>query len=178
MPRQPTAKRYAQAVFQLAQERDALDAWLGQLVSTVESLSDRELLGYLEAPKVRLSEKVAALERSLSGVDPLLRNLAGLLVQRDTLRLIPRVALEYQRLLDAHHGRERAEVLTAVPVEEQQERGIQEHLADLVSKQVILTARVEPSIVGGMVARIGDRIIDGSTRTRLQELRKSLAGAG
>ena len=178
MPRQPTSKRYAQAVFQLAQERNALDAWQGDLMSVVETLSGEELLGYLEAPRVNLSQKVALLQQALPNVDALLRNLAGLLTQRDSLRLLPEIALEYQGLLDAHYGRERAEVVTAVSLSNQQERQVADYLTNVIGKEIILTSRVDTEVLGGLVARVGDRIIDGSTRTRLQELRTSLATMG
>ncbi len=178
MPRQPTARRYAHAVFQLAGERNALDAWMGDLTFLAESLSNGELLGYLEAPRLRLAEKLSALEPALAGRDSMLRNLVGLLAQRGTVRLLPLIAAEYQRLLDGHYGRERAEVLTVAPLDRQQQERVQAYLTPLVGKEVVLTTRVDPAVLGGLMARVGDTLIDGSTRARLEELRRALEGRG
>ncbi len=178
MPRKPTSKRYAQAVFQLAQERDALDSWQGDLDSVLEKLGQEDLLNYLEAPQVGLSQKLTLVQQILPDMDDLLRNMVGLLTQRGAVRLLPEIVSHYRNLLDGHKGRERAEVITAVALNAKQEQSVKEYLASVLGKEIILHSRVDPEVVGGLIARVGDQIIDGSTRTRLQELRSKLALAG
>jgi|ETN02SMinimDraft_2_1059926.scaffolds.fasta_scaffold156357_1 F-type H+-transporting ATPase subunit delta len=175
MPRQPTSKRYAQAVFQLAQERDALDSWQGDLDSIVERLGQEDLLTYLEAPQVGLSQKLTMVQQIIPDVDSLLSNMVGLLAQRSSVRLLPEIASQYRNLLDGHKGRERAEVVTAIVLDAKQEKNVAQYLSSVLGKEIILNSRVDPGVVGGLIARVGDQIIDGSTRTRLQELRSKLA---
>ena len=174
MSRAPTAKRYAQAVFQIAQERNEIDQWADELQASLAVVEDATLRTYLSLPKVRIADKLKAIRESLGSVNPLVRNLVGLLASRNAIELYPRVVAEYERLVDGHLNRERAVVVTAVPLDSQQEERLRQQLSKLLDKEVILSTQVEPEILGGMVARVGDRIIDGSTRGRLVDLRKSL----
>ena len=91
--------------------------------------------------------------------------------------MVPSVREEYGNLVDRQHGRERAHVISAVPLEAGQRDRLAGYLGGLVGKEIELTAAVDESILAGLVARVGDRLIDGSVRTKLQDLRKSLAEA-
>jgi F-type H+-transporting ATPase subunit delta len=84
------------------------------------------------------------------------------------------MVLEYGWLVDEHRGIAHAEVATAVPIELKEKDKLIRYLGDLVGLKIALTDRVDPSIIGGLVARVGDKIIDGSTRSRLHALRASL----
>ena len=174
MARAPTARRYAQAAFQIAQERDEVDGWLEDLGSALAVVEDTALRPYLEFPKVAIKDKVRAIQRTLEGMNPLVRNLVALLVSRRALALYPGIVSEYQRLVDKHYGRERAVVVTAVPLDDEQQSRVRQQLSGLLGKEVVLTTRVEPQVLGGVVARMGDRLIDGSIRGRLTGLRDSL----
>ncbi len=174
MPRGVTAKRHAQAVFQIAQERKELDRWQSDLESIAATLSQPELAALLENPKIRFEEKARLVEGTLPGVSQLALNLVYLLVTRGRVALAGDIADEYQRLLDAHRGIEHVEVTTAVPLEEEQEGKLAKRLSSLTGKKVTLSTRVDPAIVGGLVARIGDSLLDGSTHSKLAALRKSL----
>jgi F-type H+-transporting ATPase subunit delta len=174
MARAPTAKRYAQAAFQIAQERDEIDQWLEELGSALAVVEDAAFRPYLEFPKVAIEDKVRAIQRTLEGVNPLVQNLVALLVSRNTLELYPSIVAEYQGLVDKQHGRERAVVVTAVPLDDQQQSRVRQQLSKLLGKEVVLSTRVEPKVLGGLVARMGDRLIDGSMRGRLTGLRDSL----
>jgi F-type H+-transporting ATPase subunit delta len=77
--------------------------------------------------------------------------------------------------MDAHLGRERAEVVTAHPLDYQQMERLGRWLGQLLGKEVVLTSREDPDVLGGLVVRVGDRIIDGSTKGRLEAMRKDLA---
>ena len=140
-----------------------------------EALEDDTLRTYLELRKVRLASKVDVIRETLSGMNPLAQNLIGLLVSRDAVALIPQIVEEYQRLMDAHLGRERAEVVTAHPLDYQQMERLGRWLGQLLGKEVILTSREDPDVLGGLVVRVGDRLVDGSTKGRLEAMRKDLA---
>lgn len=77
-------------------------------------------------------------------------------------------------MLDEHNGVERAEIVAAVPLSSEQQQRIEAMLTGIVGKDIRATSRVEPQIIGGFVARVGDKVIDGSTRTRLDALRREL----
>ena len=108
-------------------------------------------------------------------VGPLALNLASMLASRDLAHLVPGVLDEYQRLLDAHRGIERAEVVAAVPLDSDQRGKVVELLQGIAGKEIRLKLDVEPQILGGLIARVGDRLIDGSIRTRLEEMRRGIA---
>ena len=176
MPQGGSARRYAQAVFQLAMEQDGLERWLDDLTLVASALQDAEFSDFLDAPQVTVAQKVQVLKDSLQDhISPLALNLVSLLASRNSANLIPGVTEVYQELLDAHTGIERADVVTAVSVDDDQQKRIAELLKGLVGKEVTITTRVESELIGGFVARVGDRVIDGSTRTRLAELKREIA---
>jgi F-type H+-transporting ATPase subunit delta len=118
-----------------------------------------------------------ALSRRLAKVSPQALNFVHLLIEQDRTELVEQVVSEYERLLDAYYlGVEYVEVTTAIPLEEEQKERIIRRLAELRGKQVRLSTQIDPSILGGMIIRIGDRVIDGSVRNRLIELKQSLGG--
>ena len=175
MPRKPSAKRYASALYQLAQEKGEVDRWQTDLQAMDEALQDREFAAFLDMPKIRLSQKMSVIREGLPGIDPLVHNLLGILVSRGTVDILSSVREEYNGLVDQEHGRARAHVISAVPLEAGHRDRLAKYLGELVGKEIELTTAVDASIVGGLVARVGDRLIDGSIRTKLQDLKKSLA---
>ncbi|MBI2855223.1 MAG: ATP synthase F1 subunit delta [Chloroflexi bacterium] len=177
MPRRPSARRYAQALFQLALERNEIERWQRELQALDGALQEREFASFLGMPKVRLAQKMAVIREAFPGLNPLAHNLMGLLTSRGMVDMLPSIREEYGVLLDRHQGLERAHVDSAVPLEEGHKNRLVQYLRELVGKEIVLTAAIDPGVVAGLVARVGDRLIDGSARTRLQDLRKSLAEA-
>jgi F-type H+-transporting ATPase subunit delta len=177
MPRRPSAKRYALALFQLAQERGQVERWQADLQAMDEALQEREFTAFLGMPKIRLSQKMSVIREGLPEQDPLVHNLLGLLISRHMVDAFSSVREEYGNLMDQQHGRERAHVISAVPLRAAHRRRLVQYLEGLVGKEIELTTAVDPTILAGLVARVGDRLIDGSARTRLQGLRKSLIEA-
>jgi F-type H+-transporting ATPase subunit delta len=174
MPKTASAKRYAQAVFDLALERGVLDEWAGGLAAMSGALENQDLFGFLEHAKVTMPQKVRTIEEALPDIDPLLRNFLCVLVSRGLAELVPEVGKGYLRLLDTHMGREQVEVSSAVPLEDSEQKTISEFISGMIRKEVVMETQVDPSILGGLVIRVGDRLIDGSTKTRLAELGKRL----
>jgi F-type H+-transporting ATPase subunit delta len=170
------AKRYAQAAFDIARERNELDRWVEEIGAIVDLAAQPGVVEFLASSRVPFEVKERLLRSGLAGVSPLALNLARLLVQKGRITLAQQVRDEYQRLLDEHRGRAQALVLTAVALSDDEERAVAQRLRELTGKEVVLESRVDPEILGGLVARVGDRLIDGSTRTRLLELRRQLAG--
>jgi F-type H+-transporting ATPase subunit delta len=174
MARVASAKRYAQAVFELALERDELDKWQSDLGTITEALREPELITLLENPKLHFDEKTELLGEMLMGVSPLAMNLVYLLISRSQLRVIGDIAAEYELLADAHRGVEHAEVTTAISLDDESERKLKQRLAAITGREVMIHNQVEPAIMGGVVAKVGDKLLDGSTRSKLEALRKEL----
>jgi F-type H+-transporting ATPase subunit delta len=170
------AKRYAQAAFDIARERDELDRWVEDIRAIVDLAAQPGVVEFLASSRVPFEVKERLLRSGLADVNPLALNLARLLVQKGRIALAGQVRDEYQRLLDEHRGMAQGVVLTAVPLSEEEERAVAQRLGELTGKEIVLERQVDPEILGGLVARVGDRLIDGSTRTRLLALRRQLAG--
>ena len=175
MPGIASARRYAQAVFQIALEQDSLDMWMDDLEALARSLENREFSGFVDAPQVPLVRKIEVIREVLGdSVGVLPRNLFSLLASRNLGHRIPDIVQHYETMLDAHRNIERAEVVSAVPLEDAQRDRLVELLRDVVGKDIRLASRTDPGILGGVVARVGDRLIDGSARSKLDAMRRQL----
>jgi F-type H+-transporting ATPase subunit delta len=138
---------------------------------------DGPLMALLESPKLSFPVKKALLRERLGEINPLALNLACLLISEGRLRAAEQISQEYGRRLDAYHGIEHAEVITALPLDDEDREKVSSYLGEGELK-VIIDAQVDPSIVGGLKVKIGDRLIDGSIRNRLESLKKSLVEVG
>lgn len=176
MARAPSSKRYAQALFQLAQEQGTVDAWLGQLRQAQSALADPAVIAYLGSPRVPLEQKMELVAQLLAGLDRFVVNTIGLLISRRSFSILPNVAGEYAALLDISRGRVQATATSAVQLSEEQRSRLGGLLSQMIGKEVVLGLREEPSLIGGIVVKVGDQVIDGSVRTRLQLLRRQLLG--
>jgi len=175
--RKTYSKRYAQAVFEIALEEGDLERWQSDLEKIVSMMGDKELAVFLENPKISFAGKSKLLSGQMKEMSPLLLNLVMLLVSKGRLGIIDEIAQEYRILWNRHRGIELAEVTTAVPLAAEDEQKLARQLGSIVNRKVEIKAEVNPEIIGGFIARIGDQILDGSTRGRLAALKKKLAGA-
>ena len=174
MARKIYARRYAQAVFNIARERNELDRWQSDLKKIASIGEDAAFIALMENPKVRFKDKTRLLNKALGDINPLALNLLYLLMTRGRVSLIGDIADEYQRLLDSHRGIEQAEVITAVPLDAKEKRQLEEHLGVVVGKKVVLQPKVDPSLLGGIIARIGGKLLDASTHSKLMALRDKI----
>lgn len=177
MARKAYARRYSQAVFEIALESGELDRWQSDLSKIAALGGDATVTALLESPKIRFDAKAKLLSEQLSGVNPLALNLVYLLVTTGNLSMAGEIADEYQRLLDSYRGIEQAEVITAVPLDDEDRVKLAERLGAIVGKKVVIKTEVDSSLVGGFIARIDGKLIDGSTRSRLEALKRELSGA-
>jgi len=168
------ARRYAQAYFDLAHEAGKAEEWGRELERVAEALGDPAVLRTLDDPRLKQPQRVELAGSLLEGTTPQAANLVRLLLERGRLAALPAVLAHYRRLADRASGVVRAEVTSAVPVSDQEAERLKKSLSDRLGTQVQTTVRQDPEILGGLVIRIGDRVIDGSVRTRLQQLRTAL----
>ena len=169
-----SGQRYAQAIFELALENQLLEEWDQDLRLASDVLQDEEFALFLKHAEVSSERKVTAIESVLAEVHLLVRNLVSLLVSRDGVEAIADVQGGYTRLLDEHLGRQLVEVTAAVPLEDAELERITRFAAELTGKEVVVTTRVDESILGGLVIQIGDQLLDGSTSAALERLRRNI----
>ncbi|MFH1651442.1 MAG: ATP synthase F1 subunit delta [Chloroflexota bacterium] len=172
------ARRYAQAVFEIALEAKGLEVWQKDLERIVALVSDPAVRAALENPKFAFEGKSLLLAEKLPGITPLALNLVGLLILKDHLEITGDIAAGYRQLLYRHRGILQAEVVTAAPLDTDQQEKLGKTLAKVTGSKVEMQLRTDPSVLGGFVARIDGRLLDGSTRSSLQALKKELIGAG
>jgi F-type H+-transporting ATPase subunit delta len=178
MPKQAHARRYAQAVFEIALEQKELERWQTDLEKVVGIMADADFRAAMESPKIRFDGKSRLIAERLKGVSPLALNLVRLLIVRNGIGMVGGIAAEYQRLLDAYHGVQKAEVVTAVPIDDEDREKLAANLGALVGVKIVVESRVDPEILGGVIARVGGKLLDGSTRSKLVALKRELVGAG
>jgi F-type H+-transporting ATPase subunit delta len=178
MPRISSGKRYARAVFELALERNELEVWQAGLKKMADLTTDQELMTLLQTPQIPFDTKKDLLKKRLGDLHPLVLNLAVLLVAKGILSRSRDIFQKYNNLLDAHRGVERAKVTTAFPLGVEEEEVVSHRLGEIIDHKVVIESHVDPSIIGGFIARMGDMLIDGSIRQKLETLKKSLVEAG
>lgn len=169
------AKRYAQAVLDLAKERGTLDAWHEDLRQLSALMSDPAVVSYFANPRPSEEEKRAVLDQSLVNGQPEAKNLARLLLERGRLTDLPAIFELFEEGVRVERGIVVADVTTAEPLGPIEQALVRERLQAMTGKQVELRLRVDPEIIGGIVARIGDTLIDGSVISQLRRLRARLA---
>ena len=169
-----SARRYAAAVFALARDASSLDEWARELEQVVQLLQVPDASRALNSPAVPEAQRLAAIAQLLPQVSRPFRSFLEILVQRGRLELAPQILDEFRRLTDEHRGVAVVEVTTAVPLDAQATRLLSQRLATYTGKQVRLEMQVDPAVIGGVVARIGDELIDDSVRGRLERLRRNL----
>jgi F-type H+-transporting ATPase subunit delta len=174
MAKQVSGDRYARALFELASEKGTVDDWLVQLDLAVQVLNDDEFRALLNHAEVSLLRKREAVEAVLAEVDPMVQNLISLLVARGSVGVVGDVYDNYTRLVDIANGRQRVELTSAVELDDNQIDKIKVFVEGLVKKEVVMHTSVDESILGGIVIQIGDQLLDGSTKTQLEGLRKQV----
>ena len=169
------ARRYAGAIFDIALKQNTIDRTLEDVEEIARLFSNRKLAYLLKEPKIPMQRKEAAIRQALaSKVLPTSLNLALLVVQRELVEAMPNIARELKQMVLDYKNEAVAEVTTAAPMDEQQLNEIKQALERRTGKHIIMQTRVQPDILGGVVARVGDQVIDASIRHRLAALQQQL----
>jgi F-type H+-transporting ATPase subunit delta len=169
------ARRYAEAVFDIAQRQNTIERTLDDVKGIAEVFSNRTLSYLLREPKISVKRKETAIRQALADkVLPTSLNLALLLVQRELVEVTPRLATELENLVLDYRNEAVAQVTTAAQIDEAMSAIVKKALEKRTGRKIIMETRTDPSILGGVIARVGDEIIDGSVRTRLHILKQQL----
>jgi len=172
-----SAKRYVQAVVELAREEGSFDAWQRDLNVLRAVASDSDVRAFLENPSVPTGEKIEAVDAVMSDAQPEARNLAHILIGRRRTAIIQELAVLFDEAVLAEAGIALVDVTTAEALDDAGKTLVKEHLARLLGKKIELRLHEDPEIIGGFVARSGDQVVDGSVVNRLRRLRARLAAA-
>lgn len=170
------AEVYARALFEVAKERDALDEVRDQLGQFVDVLDDnRDVAVFLFSPYFSTEEKKDGLRRMISDANPAFINFLETLVERHRMPAIFRIRDRYEELWDEENKLLPVEVTSAVALNESTVQEIGERVGEQTGLKVELSSHVDPDILGGIVLRVGNFILDASIRNRLNQLRKQVA---
>lgn len=167
-------KEYAMALFSLAQETDAVNE-ISEALDTVSAVmkENPEYTDFLASPNIPKSERAAAIEQAFSGSVPEhVVSFLSILCDRGRIRNLSECISEYRQLCDAANRISVAEISSAVELTENEKSALTKKLEKLCGNSVVLNCTVDPSLIGGMVVSVDGRIIDGSIRHRLHELKE------
>jgi F-type H+-transporting ATPase subunit delta len=175
------AERYAAALFDLAEERHALDAAAADLRQLRAMLAESpDLVRLVRSPIVSRAEQgkavVAVAERA--GLAPLTRDFLGVVARHRRLFALPAMIDAYLARLAERHGEVAAEITAAQPLSESQLAALTEELGRSVGRRVSVELRVDPALIGGMIVKVGSRMVDSSIRGKLRRLQFAMKGAG
>ena len=171
------ARRYAKALLELGVESNNLDLFVNEISAVAASIdASHELRNVLENPQISQAERKSVLVEIAQrlGVGLLTKNTLGVLAEKGRLLILPSIANELRKAADVRKGIVRAHVTSAVPLQEAYVQKLTQTLETRYGKKVLLQRSVDPSLIAGIVTRIGDTIIDGSLRSRLSSLKSTL----
>ncbi len=175
----PVARRYAEAVFEIGKDNNTVDAWLQDVRLIAEYFTNRQLIFILGEPNIRFERK-EAIVRDLLGdkIHPEAMGLALTLVERGLVSLAGRIRDEFELLYNDYRGQAVAQVTSAMPLGDAERASITRQLETITGKHIIMHEQVDRALLGGVTARVGDTLIDGSVRRRLELLRRQIAQGG
>jgi len=174
------AKRYAKALFAVGQEENAFDEYV--------KIMDEMAKLYNDLPEVRdaltnflypLDVRTKVMEQLVKalGASEIMTRFMNLLVQKKRADVIPDIAVTFAAMVDAERNICRGTVVSAMPLSDDLKAKVQATLETIIHKKVVLTSQVDPGIIGGIVAKVGDLVLDGSIKTQLSGLKESIKGS-
>jgi F-type H+-transporting ATPase subunit delta len=170
------AKVYARSLFEVAREHGKLDELREQLAQFADALEEnRGLAVFFFSPYFSTKEKQEALGRLLDGAEEELVNFLSLLIEKHRMPVIFRIRGEYERLWDEENRTLPVEITSAIELDQATTEKLGKTIGERAGRKVTLAARVDPNILGGIVVRVGNSILDASIRNRLEQLRRHVA---
>ncbi|MBA2874479.1 F0F1 ATP synthase subunit delta [Thermaerobacillus caldiproteolyticus] len=178
MNKEVVAKRYALALFQIAKEQQLLDQLEEEIRVVRQVFADNEaFLSVLNHPKISLEKKKALIQETFASVSTPLQNTLLLLLDRHRIDIVPQLANEFIALANEVRGVAEATVYSVRPLREEEKQALSDVFAKKVGKVALRIHNVvDPSLIGGVKLRIGNRIYDGSVSGKLERLQRQLIG--
>jgi F-type H+-transporting ATPase subunit delta len=170
------ARVYGRALFEVAREHGLLDELREQLGQFADALNENhELQVFFFSPYFTTREQQDALTRMLSGADERFLNFLMLLIEGHRMPVIFRIRREYERLWEEHNKVLPVEITSAIALDDATTNEVAQRIGADAGRKVTLSKRVDPDIIGGIVVRVGNSILDASIRNRLEQLRRHVA---
>jgi len=170
------AQVYARSLFQVAREQGKLDVLREQLAQFARALAEnRELALFFFSPYFASAEKQGSLGGLLLGAEEIMLNFLTLLIENHRMPVIFRIRDEYQRLWDEENRTLPVQITSAIALDEATTESLGRTIGERAGRRVALAARVDPNILGGVIVRVGNSILDASIRNRLEQLRRHVA---
>lgn len=172
------AEVYSRALFEVAKEQDKLDEVREQLDEFAEAVSDqRDLQVFFFSPYFSIEEKKEGLDKALDGVDEIVLNTLHLLIDKHRMPALFRVRQQLDKLWEEENRLLAVEVTSAIELDDKTVKRVRDAVAEQTDRQIELKTHVDPEILGGIVVRVGNSILDASIRNRLEQLRRQVARA-
>ena len=169
-------KRFAQAAFDIAAKEEKLDSWITDM-NLIKDLFDNEgVLEFFNSPRLPFTKKLELLDILIKEkVSSSSRNMVALLINRNGAEALETIIKEFKAIIDTQNNVARGQIKSVIPLNDKQLLEIKDALQGCIGNELILTNIVDKSIIGGMVARIGDKLIDASLRYKITKMRSDLA---
>jgi F-type H+-transporting ATPase subunit delta len=172
------ASVYARSLFEAAKDNDDLDTVREQLGQFADALAeDRDLQFFFFSPSLSSDEKKEGLHNAVTGAEPIVRNFLELLVENHRMPAVFRIRREFDQLWDDENQLLPVVITSAVELDEEVIRSIGDRIGQQTGRKVELSSTVDPDVLGGLVVRVGNTVLDASIRHRLDQLRKQVASA-
>jgi ATP synthase F1 delta subunit len=173
------AQVYARALFEVAVERDVLDELREQLDAFADAMNDnRQLAAFFFSPYFSVQEKKEGLDRAVTGANPAFENFLQALIERHRMPAIFRIRTEFVALWDEERKLLPVQITSAVKLDSETVENLGKRIGEQVDRQIELSSHVDPEILGGVVLRVGNVILDASIKNRLEQLRKQVTVGG
>jgi F-type H+-transporting ATPase subunit delta len=167
---------YARSLFEVAREQDKLDAVREQLGEFSDALSEnRDLQVFFFSPYFSTAEKEDGLERVVSGADPAIVNFLKLLIEKHRMPVLMRIRADYEALWEEENKLLPVHITSAVELDGSVVKQLGDRISEQTDRKVDVSADVDPDILGGIVVRVGNSVLDASVRNRLEQLRRQVA---
>ena len=172
------AQVYSRSLFEVAQERDELDRIRAELADFADALEqNRDLAVFFFSPYFSTEDKKAGLRRAIVDADPTFVNFLELLIEKHRVPVIFRVRRQFDALYEREHKQLPVDVTSAVELDDAVVQALEQRIREQTGQNVQLTSNIDPDILGGIVLRVGNSILDASIRHRLDQLRREVAKA-
>jgi ATP synthase F1 delta subunit len=172
------AEVYSRALFEVAQDQDKLDEIHEQLGAFADAISEnRDMARFFFSPYFSTQEKKEALEKAVSGAEETFMNFLEALLERHRMPVIFRIRARFHQLWEEENKLLPVEVTSAIELDKKTVQDIGKSIGEQVDRKIELSSKVDPEILGGVVLRVGNFVLDASIRSRLEQLRKQVAQA-
>jgi F-type H+-transporting ATPase subunit delta len=169
---------YARSLFEVAKEQDKLDAVREQLGEFADALAEtRDLQVFFFSPYFSTAEKEEGLDRVVSGADPVILNFLKLLIEKHRMPVLFRIRVNFEEMWEEENKLLPVQITSAVELDSKTVKQLGERIAEQTDRKVDVSAEVDPDILGGIVVRVGNSVLDASVRNRLEQLRRQVVRA-